>query len=87
MEIKKVTMKLTKQDSLIAICSINLDNLLVIHNIRLIEGKEGMFLSFPAKIQGEGKYLDIVHPIDTKFRDDITTAIIKKYKEELKKIN
>lgn len=82
MEVKNITMRVVEKDGLKAICSLNFNNLLVVHNIRLIEGKEGMFLSFPAKVKGDGNFLDIVHPIDSEFRNKLTTMIIEKYNEE-----
>ncbi len=86
MEVKDITMRVVERDGLKAICSLNFENLLVVHNIRLIEGKDGMFLSFPARVRGEGEFLDIVHPIDSKFRNDLTKLIIDKYEEEKAKM-
>ena len=85
MEIKNITMRLIQKDTLRAICSVNFENLFVVHNIRLIEGKEGMFLSFPAKIKNDGTFSDIAHPINSAFRKELTDATIKKYKEEQQK--
>ncbi|MFV0288534.1 MAG: SpoVG family protein [Mycoplasmatales bacterium] len=82
MEVTNITMRVVEKDGLKAICSLNFNNLLVVHNIRLIEGKEGMFLSFPARVKGDGNFLDIVHPIDSNFRNELTTMIINKYNEE-----
>ncbi len=81
MEVKDISMRIVNKDSLKAICSINFENLLVVHNIRLIEGKDGIFLSFPAKIKKSGNFLDIVHPIDKKFREDLTKKVKEKYNE------
>lgn len=81
MEVKDVSMRILNKDGLRGICSINFDNVLVVHNIRLVEGKEGMFLSFPAKIKGDGNFLDIVHPIDKNFRESLTEKVIQKYNE------
>ena len=56
--------------------SIILDELLVIHGIRLIKGKYGVFISFPQrKIKGE--YKDIVFSLTKEFRENICTAILK----------
>ncbi len=86
MEIKNITLKVIDKKGLKAICSVNFEDLLVVHKIRLIEGKEGMFLSFPARVIGEGEFLDIAHPIDSAFRNEITKAIVKKYEEVKKEI-
>lgn len=82
MEIKNITMRIIENEGLKAICSINFEDLLVVHNVRLIEGKEGMFLSFPARVKGDGNFLDIVHPINAEFRNKLTQSVINKYNEE-----
>ncbi len=81
MEVKDISMRIVNKESLKAICSINFEDLLVVHNVRLIEGKEGIFLSFPAKIKKSGNFLDIVHPIDKKFREDLTQKVKERYNE------
>lgn len=79
MEIKDITIKRINSDGLKAICSINFENLFVVHGIRLIKGKDGMFLSFPAKVKDGNSFLDVAHPINSEFRQKITDEIIKKY--------
>lgn len=80
MNIEHISIRRKNQANLKAICSVNFDNILVVHGIRLVDGKDGLFLSFPAVIRDD-KFLDIVHPIDTDFRKQITKAIIDKYNE------
>lgn len=84
MKIEDITIKkINKKSNLKAVVSINLDNILVVHGVRLVEGENGLFLSFPAMVRGKGKFLDIVHPIDTEFREVLTDAIVTKYHESV----
>lgn len=85
MEIKNITLKKIDKDGLKGICSINFENLFVVHGIRLIDGRDGMFLSFPAKVKSDGDFLDIAHPIDSTFRKILTDAVVKKYNEDEEK--
>lgn len=68
-------------------CSIVIDDSLQIHNIRLIEGKNGLFLAFPhSKIeQYSKKYVDIVHPTNKNIRQYLTNVVISAYRKELNK--
>lgn len=81
MNIKDIKITVVDNDSLRAICSVNFDDLFVVHGIRLVEGKGKMFLSFPARIKKDGTFLDIAHPISSDFRDELTNKIIEKYNE------
>lgn len=64
-----------------AFASITLDNVLVIHNIKIIENAKGLFLGMPSIKDSNGEYKDICHPLETEFRVSMTEAIIQKYEE------
>ena len=46
-----------------AIVSITIDGEFVVHDIRVIDGKKGMFVAMPSKRTPEGEFRDIAHPI------------------------
>ncbi len=62
-----------------AYAGIVIDNALAIHDIKIIDGKEGPFIAFPSKMDKEGKYRDIIHPINAEARNVIQMAIIDQY--------
>ncbi|MGM9550927.1 MAG: septation regulator SpoVG [Clostridia bacterium] len=70
-----------------AIVSVTLDDMLVIHDIKVIEGVEKMFVAMPSRKNAEGEYKDIVHPITSQFRETLQSAILEKYEEALKERN
>lgn len=77
-EIKKVE----KENSrLRGIASITVDNCLAIHNIRIIEGDNGLFIAMPSRKVETEKYVDIVHPINSDTRKVFEDAILAKYNE------
>lgn len=77
-EIKKVE----KENSrLRGIASITVDNCLAIHNIRIIEGDNGLFIAMPSRKIEIEKYVDIVHPINSDTRKVFEDAILAKYNE------
>lgn len=65
------------------IASINLDNMLVIHDIKIIESDEGYFLAMPSKVIPNGSFKDIAHPISKDVREVMEEIIINgvKYME------
>lgn len=72
----------TKEDSkLKAVASITIDECFVVHDIKVIEGKEGFFISMPSKKTPDGEYRDIVHPINTETREKIIEEVLKAYEK------
>ena len=76
--------KITSEGKMKAIVSVTLDNMLVIHDIKVIEGVEKMFVAMPSRKNAEGEYKDIVHPITSQLRETLQKAILEKYEEALK---
>lgn len=66
--------------------SVTIDNQFVVHDIRILEGDNGLFLAMPSKQTGVGEYRDIAHPINQEARQMFTDAILKEYEEELKRV-
>ena len=51
--------KITKEGKMKAVVSITLDDELVIHDIKVIEGDKGLFIAMPSKKAADGEYRDI----------------------------
>lgn len=71
--------KLTRVGKMLAIVSVAFDNVFVVHDIKIINGENGLFVVMPSKQNPSGEFRDICHPIDTDFRAKISDAIIDKY--------
>ena len=87
MNITEVRVRLVnKEDSkLKAVASMTIDGCFVIHDIKVIQGNEGLFISMPSRKTPEGEYKDIVHPINTETREAISKKIIEAYEQESNK--
>ena len=66
-----------------AIASITLDDEFVVHDIRVIDGNNGLFVAMPSKRTPDGEFRDIAHPINSGTRERIQTTILQKYEENL----
>lgn len=72
--------KIEKENTrLRGIATIILDDEIAIHNIRIIEGNNGLFIAMPSRKIEENKYADIVHPIKKEVRNMIEEKILEKY--------
>lgn len=83
MKVTNVTINKISQynSNMKGLATIILDDQIAIHNIRIIEGNNGLFIAMPSRKSADDKYYDVVHPITQESREIISTAIIQKYKE------
>ena len=80
MQITDIRIKLiTNHHSLRGIASITIDGVLVIHDIRILDGSKGRFIAFPSVKLPEGEFKDVVHPIDLETRINIQNMILTAY--------
>ncbi|MEI3507878.1 MAG: SpoVG family protein [Bacilli bacterium] len=62
-----------------AYVSFVIDNCFAVHNARIIDGKNGLFVAMPSKKTDQG-FVDVCHPINKEFREIINKEIIENYK-------
>lgn len=72
--------KIEKEDTrLKGIATIVINDQLAIHDIRIIEGDNGLFVAMPSRKNQKGEYQDIIHPINKEARSLIHDAIINQF--------
>ena len=64
-----------------AVASITIDGEFVVHDIKVIQGNDKLFIAMPSKKDGNGDFKDIAHPINTATRTKIQDAVLAKYEE------
>ena len=60
--------KINLESKMKAIVSVTFDNALVVHDIKVIEGADKLFVAMPSRKTPEGEYKDIAHPINSEMR-------------------
>lgn len=75
--------KLLDDGRLRAIVSITLDNTIALHDIKIIEGPNRLFVAMPSRRDDNGVFRDIVHPISTVGRESLENEIIEAYQSYL----
>lgn len=76
---------ISKPDSkLKAVASIILENCFVVHDIKIIQGNDGLFIAMPSRKTPDGEFKDIAHPLDSDTRNAFADAIIKAYETAVK---
>lgn len=66
-----------------AVASITIDDEFVVHELRIIEGKDGMFVAMPSRTINDGSHKDIAHPINTETRRRIEARVLEEYHKVL----
>ena len=71
-----------EESKLKAIASITIEECFVVHDIRVIEGKEGYFVSMPNRKSNDGQHKDVAHPINTETRKQVDKAVLDAFEAE-----
>ncbi|HET7629492.1 MAG TPA: septation regulator SpoVG [Bacillales bacterium] len=80
MEITDVRLRRVNTDGRMkAIASITIDEEFVVHDIRVIDGNNGLFVAMPSKRTPDGEFRDIAHPITSNTREKIQTSVLEEY--------
>ena len=84
MEITDVRVrKINTEGRMKAIVSITLDDEFVIHDVRVVEGNNGLFVAMPSRKTRDGEFRDIAHPINSETRERMQKAVLEAYERQL----
>lgn len=71
--------KVNSENRMKAVASITFDNEFVVHDIKVIESQNGLFIAMPSRKTPNGEFKDIAHPINAETREKIQVAILEAY--------
>jgi stage V sporulation protein G len=71
--------KVTADGKLKAYVTVTFDDCFVVHNVKVIEGKNGAFIAMPSRKTKTGEYKDVAHPINSDFRNKLQSSILEAY--------
>ena len=75
--------KVEKEGKMKAVVSITIDEEFVVHDIKVIEGEKGLFITMPSRKAADGEYRDLAHPINSATREKIQNLVLEKYQAEI----
>lgn len=80
MEITDVRLrKVNSENRMRAVASVTFDNEFAVHDIKVIESQNGLFIAMPSRKTPNGEFKDIAHPINAETREKIQKAILEAY--------
>jgi stage V sporulation protein G len=84
MEITDVKIrKIMSEGRLRAVISVTVDDMLAVHDIKVVQGDERLFVAMPSRKDENGVFRDIVHPISAQSRQYLEEQILDAYNEQL----
>ena len=69
--------KINVEGKMRAVASVTFDNEFVVHDIKVIDGQNGLFVAMPSRKMGDGDFRDIAHPLRNRIKDAIFEAYDK----------
>lgn len=75
--------KVNDEGKMKAVVSVTFDEEFVVHDIKIIDGQNGLFVAMPSRKMGEGDFRDIAHPLISETRNKIKNAIFAEYNRVL----
>ncbi len=82
----KIRKTFTSEGPMKAVVSVTFDHQLALHDIKVINTRDKYFIVMPSRKNPDGTYRDIIHPINSDFRQLLETAVLDAYFEELKRL-
>lgn len=71
--------KIETEGKMKAVVSVTFDNEFVVHDIKIIESQNGLFMAMPSRKTPDGEFRDIAHPINAQAREKLQSAILASY--------
>jgi stage V sporulation protein G len=75
--------KISAEGKMKAIVSVTFDDAFVVHDIKIIEGQNGLFIAMPSRRMADGEFRDIAHPINSDTRALIQKVVFDEYEKML----
>jgi len=79
--------KIIPEGRLRGVISITIDGQLAVHDIKIVQGDERLFVAMPSRKDDSGIFRDIVHPITPEARQQIETEILDAFLAEVENRN
>ncbi len=80
MEITEVRVFPVQEEKLKAFVSITIDECFMVNDLKVIQGRDGLFLSMPSRRKKNGEFKDVAHPLNNETRRWLEDRILGEYR-------
>ena len=78
--------KIIPEGRLKGIISVTFDDAFAVHDIKVVQGDDRLFVAMPSRRDDTGAFRDIVHPISSEAREQIEQEILTAYRHALTEV-
>lgn len=71
--------KLLCEGRLRAVVSVTFDGVFAVHDIKIVQGDNRLFVAMPSRREQDGTFRDVVHPINSDFRKKTEQQVLDFY--------
>ena len=75
----RIFMSVNKKSKLLAVANVTFCDAFVVSNFKIMDGRNGLFVSMPSVKLSDGKYKDTAYPITKEFRKVLNDSILKAF--------
>ena len=83
MEITEIKVFPVDEEKLKAFVSIVFDRCFMVNDIKVIQGREGLFISMPSRRKRNGRFKDVAHPLNNETRRMIEDRVLAEYEQAI----
>lgn len=83
MEITEVKVFPISEEKLKAFVSVVFDHCFMVNDIKIIQGRDGLFISMPSRKKKNGEFKDVAHPLNNETRRRIESQVLGEYQRVL----
>lgn len=65
-----------------AFAILTLDEVFVVHGVKVIDGSNGIFVAMPNRKDSNGEFVDVAHPITREFKEVVDEAVLTEFNKE-----
>ena len=78
-----VRINLFERDNLRGFASCKVADVMYVNSLRIVDGKDGLFVAFPSRKKKDGKYKDIYFTSSKELKDQLSDVILAEYEKVL----
>lgn len=79
MQVSEVKVFPVAEEKLKAFVSVVFDGCFMVNDIKIIAGRDGLFISMPSRRKKNGRFKDVAHPLNNETRRIIETEVLAEY--------
>ncbi len=84
MELTEIKVFPVQEEKLKAFVSVVIDHCFMVNDIKVIQGREGLFISMPSRRKKNGQFKDVAHPLNNPTRQMMEGLILTEYRAALR---